>query len=75
MCQKHHVRLGMSLQDLGQVVRVHRLSPLELEPHDVGPVCGGQRSEALAEVPAQGGDHLVARRDQVGDGRLQAPGA
>ena len=72
--EQHDTRLGVALQDHLEITRVHRLPPLELEAHNVSPIRRGQGGEALAEVSAQRDHDFVARRDQVGDGRLEASG-
>ena len=74
MGEQHDTRLGVALQDHLEITRVHRLPPLELEAHNVSPIRRGQGGEALAEVSAQRDHDFVARRDQVGDRRLEASG-
>ena len=72
MREQEQLRLRMVLEHEGEVFGVDRLAPLELEPHDIGAVRRGKSRETFPEVAAQRDDHLVARRNQVGDGRLQA---
>jgi len=72
MSEEDDLRFRVSVQHRGQVSRVDRLSPLELEAHHVGAVSGGEGGEPLAEVAAQRSDDLVARRYEVRDRRFKA---
>ena len=73
--EQEHPRLGVPLQDHGEVVGLDRLPPFELEAHHVGAVGRGESRKPFAEVSTQRDDDLVAGRDEVGHRRLQASGA
>ena len=61
---------GMSGQSLGDRVRVGGLAERKFEPGYVGAVRLGDLGEALPEHADDEGQHLVAGRQRVYDGRL-----
>src|SRR4029450_903839 len=68
--------LGRGLRHRGpNVGGPHRFAPLVVDRVDVEPVGPGDLGEPLREVPGQRYQHRVARREAVGDGRLETPGA
>ena len=72
MGQQHDFRFRMLLEHACQVVGFDGLAPFGLETRDISPVGGREGCESLAEVAAQGDDHLITGRNEVRDRGLQA---
>jgi hypothetical protein len=67
--------LSISTQEIRHLVRVRCPAPIDIVALDLGAVRGGDLREAVPESADDDGEHAVARREGIHDGRFQAAGA